>query len=152
MGAKEFVAVGLLDVLVDNLRSSHGDLESFLDLDLFELLDILLNVLSHLLNVVNVNLLQLVSLRNLMIKLVFLGHKRKGSLISITNIRQELLIVLLSEVIQQELGVRLLRSVHKQVVSPHLWRDACLLGVVSKDACVSGLRELDTLIVEELCG
>ena len=75
----------------------------------------------------------------------------------VSKVGEKLVVILGDEVVPEEDSVLILRPIAEQEVPPNLGRNARFHGVISKDARVSSLGELEwhsifiLLVVEELC-
>lgn len=73
--------------------------------------------------------------------LIGASQELKDSVTEVTEVGEELVIVLSNEVRPQEYCVLVLRPVNEQVVSPDLAGNTCIHGIITEDTNVSCLRE-----------
>jgi hypothetical protein len=129
-----------LQVTIAELRVLHSRSETILLLDLVHLAHVLVDHFSQAIQ----ECLVTFSCRERVLwhdSVEGLAEESESSVGEVTQVGEKLIVVLGNEIVPEESGVLLLGSVHKQVISPYFYRDASLLGVISKHTSVVTLRE-----------
>lgn len=129
----------------------HARLKGILDLDLVQQFAVLVELFHHSLPVGSIVSVQL-TLVDGDFSIEFVASEGDGSVAEVAKVSEQLIVVLGSEVAPLELCVLHLGAVDEQVVSPHFRRNSSLSSIISEDAGLVGLGELDILVVEEFGG
>jgi len=149
VGNERVVQAVSLDQTVANFSNSHGGLDTGTEVDALHLLDVLAGEGGDFLQV-GFELLRYRELGNH--AAIGSSDKLDDTVNQVSQLGQQFAVVGVDEWAPFELCITSLRAVLEQVVSPHVCRNASVLGVGSEHTDATRLTELTTLVVQVFCG
>ena len=136
----------LLDELVAGARDSHDDLQRLALVDRLHLLEVLLQQAVDLGDALLVVLVELADGRHLLVPVAV--DEVHCPVHKVAEVRQELVVVLVPELVPHKRRVCALWSDRQQIVSEDLGGDAGGHRVVAEHANATALRELGVLVIQ----
>ena len=148
VGFEHSPRLGVLQVLVTQTRDLHSPLEAGLQVSSVHGLVVLLENGVHIFNQLGLALCLGAAGRHGGVHAVV--HEGQTTVDKVTEVLQQLVVVLIGQILPVEGRIRLLRTVGEKVETPDLRGDAGLLSLIAEHTRVLALAELAILVVEVL--